>query len=174
MSASWFFSLALAATAQGVIVNPQASIQAAPVRNVLNAGTEVRLITSNTISSKDARQGQLIEMTVADDVRVNQLLVIPKGTRGVAQVSRVVERGMFGKAGKLEVRVLYAELGGRRVRLDGRSSEKGENRAGATAVAVVLVGAFGGFVNGQNAVIPAGTMLSGYVYEDLPLKAAQP
>jgi hypothetical protein len=43
------------------------------------------------------------------------MVVTPKGTRAVGEVSRIVDKGVFGKAGKIEVRVLFLELGGRRI-----------------------------------------------------------
>jgi hypothetical protein len=139
---------------------------------VLRAGTPVPMVTTAPISSRHARQGQRFDLSVTDDVLVDAKVVIPRGSRGVGQVARVVEKGMFGQAGKLEVRVLFVELGGRRIRLDGRALDKGKSAVGATAAAVVLIGPLGGFLTGKNAIIPAGAPLIGYVYEDLPLKLA--
>jgi hypothetical protein len=140
---------------------------------VLRAGTPVPLVTSADLSSRTARQGQRFDLAVASDVLVDGMVVIPKATRATGEVARIVEKGMFGKAGKLEVRILFLELAGRRIRLDGGTGEKGESGLGVSAVAVVLVGALGGFVTGKSAVIPAGTSFSGYIYEDLPLKRAR-
>ena len=71
---------------------------------VLLAGTPVRMETAEPLSSKTAREGQRFEMTVIEEVRVGGLLVIPKGARGVGEVSRVKEKGVFGKSGKLRIR----------------------------------------------------------------------
>ena len=149
----------------------QATISAAP--HVLRAGTAVPLVTSADLSSNTAIQGQRFDLAVTKNVLVDGMVVTPKGTRAVGEVSRIVDKGMFGKAGKIEVRVLFLELGGRRIRLDGLSGEKGKSGLGVTAVAVVLVGTLGGFVKGKSAVIPAGAKLSGYIHDDLPLRLAQ-
>ena len=167
------------AAAQGEAVAPApapgeaaTAAASAPV-HVLRAGTRVPMATSAPISSRHARQGQRFDLTVAQDVLVDGMIVIPRGSRGVGEVARVVEKGMFGKAGKLEVRVLFVELGGTRIRLDGRAEDKGKSGLGVTAAAVVLAGIWGGFVTGKSAVIPAGTALDGHVFEDVPLKLAR-
>src|SRR3712207_7039641 len=49
--------------------------------------------------------------------------------RSVGEVSRVVEKGMMGKPGKLEVRVMYVDVGGTRIRLDGKARDKGASGA---------------------------------------------
>lgn len=172
---------AMAAASQGQAgAAPETAVQsiaaapavAAAPGPVLRAGTPVLMVTTSPISSRRARQGQRFDLAVAEDVLVDGMVVIPRGSRGVGDVARVVEKGMFGKAGKLEVRVLFVEVGGRRIRLDGRATDKGKSGLGPTAAAVVLVGVWGGFVTGKSAVIPAGSTLTGHVYEDLPLKRA--
>lgn len=136
---------------------------------VLRRGTAVPMKTLQPLSSKRARQGQRFDLQVSDDVRVEGMLVIPKGARGVGEVSRVVTKGMMGKRGKLDVRVLFVEVGGTRIRLDGSARESGESGAAPVALAAPLIGVSAGFFTGTSAVIPAGSPIDGYVYQDVPL-----
>ena len=136
---------------------------------VLRQGTRVPMKTVEPLSSKSAHQGQRFPLEVSDDVRVGGMVVIPKGARGIGEVSRVVTKGMMGKAGKLEVRIMFVEVGGNRIRLDGVAEDRGKSGAAPVALAAPLVGVSAAFFTGTSAVIPAGSVIDGYVFKDVPL-----
>jgi hypothetical protein len=136
---------------------------------VLRYGTRVPMKTVQPLSSRRAHQGQRFDLEVTEEVRVEGYLVIPVGARGVGEVSRAVPKGMMGKAGKLEVRVLFVEVGGQRIRLDGQAGDRGKSGMGPVALATPLVGIASGFFTGPSATIPAGSAIDGYVYKDVPL-----
>ena len=153
-------SLATVGTAQ--MITPSAS-------PVLKGGTEVPMKTVSRISSLQARQGERFDLEVTQDVLADGRVAIPRGSRGIGEVRRVVSKGMMGKSGKLEVQVLFVEIGGRRIRVDGLAADRGKAGTVGVVGVAVLAGAFGGFVTGTSAVIPAGTELSGYVFKDVRL-----
>jgi hypothetical protein len=136
---------------------------------VLRHGTRVPMRTVEPLSSKRARQGQRFDLEVTDDVRVEDMLVIPKGARGVGEVSRVVTKGVMGKPGELTVRVMFVEVGGTRIRLDGTATDRGESGVAPVALAAPLIGVSAGLFTGTSATIPAGSTIDGYVYKDVPL-----
>ncbi len=158
-------ALLLACATAGAAAQP---IPAAP-EPVLRQGTRVPMQTIQRLSSKRARQGQRFGLEVSEDVRVDGLLVIPRGARGVGEVSLVVAKGVMGKAGKLKLRVMFVEVGGRRIRLDGRTRDKGVSGAAPVMLAAPLIGVSAAFFTGKSAVIPAGSTLDGFVYQDVPL-----
>ena len=85
----------------------------------------------------------------------------------VAQLSRAEARGAFGKSGKLEVQLLYAELPGGTVRIAGMLEAKGEagaDDAAATAAAFLLLPFI---ATGRSAEIPAGSEVLGRLDRDL-------
>ena len=136
---------------------------------VLRYGTRVPMKTVQPLSSKRAHQGQRFDLEVSEDIRVEGMLVIPKGARGVGEVSRAVPKGMMGRAGKLAVRVLFVEVGGQRIRLDGVAEDKGKSGAAPVALAAPLIGVSSAFFTGTSARIPAGAAINGYVFKDVPL-----
>ncbi|PSJ40643.1 hypothetical protein [Allosphingosinicella deserti] len=138
-------------------------------RPVLRAGTEVRMRTLEALSSKHARQGQRFALEVVDHVVVEGGVVIPRGAPATGEVARVVGRGIMGKAGKLEVRILFVEAGGARIRLGGRAVDKGKASTGPVVAGTVLLGPLASFVQGTSAQIPAGTAVLGFVYADVSL-----
>lgn len=156
-----------------LICTPAAAwVQPAPAESgpVLRHGTRVPMQTVEPLSSKRARQGQRFDLEVSEDVRVDGLLVIPKGAHGVGEVSRIVEKGLMGKPGKLEVRVMFVEVGGTRIRLDGKARDKGGSGAAGVIIMAPLVGlTTAALVTGKSAVIPAGSTIDGFVYQDVPL-----
>jgi hypothetical protein len=136
---------------------------------VLKAGTPVPLVTVGEVSTKTHRQGDRFDLEVSRDVTVGEHLVIPKGTRGLAEIARHRARGPFGKAGMLEVRLLHVTVAGRNIRLDGEAEHKGASAAVPAIATGVITAAFGAIILGRSARIPAGTPLTGYTHRDLPL-----
>lgn len=161
-------TLALPASAQ----RPPVESMAPAGTPVLRAGTRVPMRTTQALSSKTARQGERFSLEVTEPVLVDGLVVIPKGATGVGEVRRVVEKGVFGKSGKLEVQVLFVEVAGSRIRLDGRARDKGSSGVAPVAIAMPLIGISSAFISGTSARIPAGAPLDGFVYQDLPLRQA--
>jgi hypothetical protein len=158
-------ALLLAGAPLGAAAQPVLAGQAL----VLRQGTRVPMRTLEPLSSKRVHQGQLFGLEVSDDIRVDGMLVIPRGAHGVGEISRVVTKGMMGKRGRLEVRVLFVEVGGARIRLDGMASDRGRSGAAPVALAAPLIGVSAGFFTGTSAVIPAGSAIDGWVYNDVPL-----
>lgn len=126
-------------------------------RAALPAGSHVPLRTVEEVSSKTARKGDLIKLEIAEDVLVEDRVVLLAGTPAVAELTRAEKKGWMGRAGKLEARILYIELPSGPVRLSGELGDAGKSNAGVATALSVVTGF--GFVTGKSAVIPAGTEL---------------
>ena len=135
----------------------------------LRQGTEVRFRTEQMLSSKTAKLGDRFELRSTDPVSVGNLLVIPAGSRGIGEVTRVEKKGGFGKSGKLETRVLYAVVGDSRIGLTGKASDQGAGGTVGTVAAAVLFWPVMPFVTGKSADLPAGSTVTGYVENDVVL-----
>lgn len=149
-----------------------AIVAQAPQGPVLRQGTRVPMRTVAPLVSKRAQQGLRFDLEVSEDVRVDGLLVIPKSAHGVGEVSRIVVRGVMGKPAKMEVRVLFVEVGGSRIRLDGTARDKGSSGAAPVALTAPLLGVGAAMFTGKGATIAAGTPIDGFVHDDLPLARA--
>ena len=135
----------------------------------LKAGTAVPLSLVGAISSQTHGQGDRVELAVADDVLVGGKIIIPRGAAALGEIVRHTAKGAYGKAGKLELRLLHVTVGGRRIRLDGGNEHEGANAAVPAIASGIVTGIFGAIITGKTAVIPAGTRMTGYVHRDLPL-----
>ena len=127
----------------------------------------IKLEFAEDLSSKTAKAGDVVKYKVADNVFVNDVLVLPKGAEGVGKVTKVVGPRMFGQDARIDVDFgfIYAIDNTRvKVFLGDVAKQAAETVAGAAGAAiggmVVLgpVGIIGGaFVTGKSVNIPAGS-----------------
>ena len=74
--------------------------------------------------------------------------------------------GAVGKSGKLNARLLYLDLNGRHIELDGDRHSAGSGGTGQVVGGVVAFGVFGLLMKGNNASLKAGEILNGYTLSD--------
>lgn len=158
----------LAPAPQAVIVSPATS-------NVLRAGTEVPLRLEEGLDSNDKalREGQQFRLTVANDVRLGNVVVIPAGSPATGEVTDLRRKGMWGKSGRINARVLNVRVGDRLIRLTGTFDDKGVTGTAGVVAAIAFVPIAGFFMTGTSAKIPAGGGVKGFLDEDLQIAVAQ-
>lgn len=109
-------------------------------------------------NSKTHKKNQQVEFKTTENMIINGVVVIPKGTVGMGYVYEVQKAGGFGRKGVLriagkEIKTLNNVSVPLRKGLEGKG--KTDGGAVAVAVAVSLVG--GLFMKGSNINYPAGT-----------------
>ena len=164
------------AHAQTFLPSPVAPI-AAPVqdRAILRTGTEVqlRLLEEITTRKKKLRVGQRVRLETAEAVIVQGVTVVPVGSAAIGEITDVENKGMWGKSGHFGARMLYMSVNGRQIRLSGAFDDKGvAGGVGAVAVSAIIFLPAGFFMTGTSAKLPAGTIVKGFVDEDVPLEIA--
>ena len=79
-----------------------------PVQDVTLPKDSVLKITfTSELSTKMSRQGDTVHFKAADNLYVNDVLVLPKGATGVGEVKKVVQPGIFGKDGRIDINFTY-------------------------------------------------------------------
>jgi hypothetical protein len=153
---------------------PQAMILSNPAESVLRAGAEVPLRMSETINSnnKSLREGARIHLEVAQPVMLGSTVVIPAGSQATAEITEVRHKGMWGKSGRIEARVLNVRVGDRLIRLSGTFDDKGVTGTAGVVTAIALVPIAGFFVTGTSAQIQAGAGVKAFLDEDLRIAVA--
>lgn len=152
-----------------------APIAAQPTTNaVLRAGTPVHLRFMETVTTKKkaAKVGQRVQLEIATPVEVNGVVVLPAGTPAWAEITSVRNKGMWGKSGKLEGRVLFARVNGRQIRLTGTFDDKGTTGTAGVVGAIALAPIAGFFMTGTSAELPQGAEIGGFIDEDVELAFA--
>lgn len=174
-------AVVLCATGAAVCADePPAEAQVAPAagqRIAVPALTPVYIRLEEPISSNINKPGDRFRITIAEDVRVNDVIVIPVGAEGMGEVVHAARSGGGGKAGELILAARLVRVGDQDVRLRsfamGRAGKDRTEQALATSF---VAGPFAMFVHGGAIVIPAGAMASAKTAEatELPALPAAP
>lgn len=136
---------------------------------VIRGGAQIRVRFLQELTTEDhgAHVGDRVRLEVAEDVLADGVTIIPRGTAVTGELTAVRNKGMWGRSGKIEGRILNMTLGGRTVRMSGSFDDKGVTGTAGVVAAVVLVPIVGFFVTGTSARIPAGGEISAYIDEDI-------
>jgi PEGA domain len=156
---------------------PQAVTSTPPPPHSLLDGTPVKLRLSETISSADAKVGQEIPFEVVEDVSVDQVVVLPKGSAAIATVTDADHKKSMGRAGKLNISISYARLKDQeKVALRATKDSKGGGHVGAmtgamvaTAIVFFPAAPLFLFMKGKDISIPQGTEITAFVEGDMHL-----
>ena len=157
---------------------PVVAAPATPVQpHTLFDGTPVKLRLSQTISSADATVGQEVPFEVVEEVKVDDVVVLPKGSTAIASVTEAEHKKSMGRGGKLNVNINYARLTDQeKVALRAVKEAKGGSHTaamttGIVATAIVFFPAapLFLFVHGKDITIPQGTEITAFVDGDMHL-----
>ncbi len=140
-------------------------------------GTPVKLRLSQTISSADAKVGQEVPFEVIEDVQVDGVTVLPKGSTAIGTVTEAQPKKRMGRGGKLNVTISYARLADdEKVALRAVKDTSGGGHVGAMTGAMVATGIvfFPAaplflFMHGKDITIPQGTEITAFVEGDMHL-----
>jgi hypothetical protein len=69
---------------------------------VIPSGTKVACRLEQTISSATADEGQQVQLSVAENVKVNDRVVIPQGSACVGTIVLAFAKRSMGRSGKLD------------------------------------------------------------------------
>ena len=157
--------------AQSAPAEASASTAATDGLLTLNEGVPFKLVVSQEVNSSTHREGQSFPLTVLEDVKVGETVVIPRGTPAYGEITWRTGKGAFGKSGKIEFALTHIELDGKRVPISGTYRQEGEGNTIATGVGVIAIGVFAGFITGKRARLPMGRELMTHVYSNVPFTA---
>lgn len=135
-------------------------------------GTKFKVELVEDASSKNMKKHQPVEIKMVDNLIINGVIVIPKGTIGLGYVHEVQKAAGFGRKGVLriagyEIKTVNNIVVSLKKGLQGQGSTDGG--AVAVAAAVSLLGGF--FMKGSNINYPAGTNFEVEVKNNVDLQA---
>lgn len=138
---------------------------------VLPQDTPVPLIFASEVSSKTALVGDLITLTVADDLKFEGDVVMKKGTPAAGRVIQVDKTGIGGAPGVVTFQVETLNVNGVMIKLYGEATQEGNPKLPNAAVMIPVVGPLTVLRHGTDAVIKAGTAFTGYLAADTTFTA---
>lgn len=147
----------------------------------IHDGTPIKLRLRENVSSANARTGQEVPFETVDEVQVDGVTVLPKGSTAIAVVTEAESKRSMGRAGKLNMAISYARLkDGNKVALRAVSEHKGGSHTGAMTGAMVATSLivwpaapFFLFMKGKDIAIPQGTEITAFVDGDMHLDMAK-
>ena len=180
-------------------VQPSPAVNAPPAESAkpqfreirIPAGTALDIQATHTVSSRDAKIGDLISFRVLVPVKVDDAIVIADNALVTGRIAKAKRAGHWGKAGKLNwtmqdvvaVDLTRVSLTANADYPGGQQGVTGQSHGGevATRTAVMaallaptIVGAplalMHGFKRGEQAVLPEGKRFVVYVQKDTVVK----
>lgn len=162
---------------QNAAAQAPAAASQLPSPHTLLDGTPVKLRLSQTMSSADAKVGQEVPFEVVEEVKVDDVVVLPKGATAIGTVTDCNTKKSMGRAGKLDMTVSYARLADQeKAALRAVKEGKGGGHVGAMTGAIVATSIMFFpaaplflFMHGKDIVIPQGTEITAFVEGDMHL-----
>lgn len=149
------------------------------VSTLIPKDTLIKIKTLSTLSSTKSRVGDSVALAVAEDVYIDNILVLPKGAVGTGKVVKVSPRKNFGRDAKLEVSFdtlktidgttinIYV---GEKAEKETKSMAKAAGASFAGMIVLGPVGVIGGaFVSGKDVEIPIGSLTYVQTKEDVEI-----
>jgi hypothetical protein len=161
--------------------SPATQTSAPPPPHTLVDGTPVKLRLSQTMSSADAKVGQEVPFEVIEDVQIDGVNVLPKGSTAIGVVTDANPKRTMGRQGKLDISITYARLTDQeKLALRATKDTKGGGHVGAMTGAIVATSIvfFPAaplflFMHGKDITIPQGTEITAFVQGDMHLDMAK-
>jgi hypothetical protein len=139
----------------------------------ISEGIEVKVKLVENLSSKNAVEGQKFNLDLDQEIRVNNQIVIPRGTKALGTVVTANKKGFMGKAGELNIKINYLLVGDQRVSLRATTASEGKSKVGTTVALTVLFGPIGLLKRGKDIEINSGTIFTAYIDQTTQITALQ-
>jgi len=160
---------------------PLAAPASPPQPHTLLDGTPIKLRLSQTMSSADAKAGQEVPFEVVEEVKVDDVVVLPKGATAIGTVTEANPKRSMGRTGKLNITISYARLvDEEKCALRATQGGNGGGHVGAMTGAIVATSIvfFPAaplflFMKGKDITIPKGTEITAFVEGDMHLDMAK-
>ncbi|MEN3330650.1 MAG: hypothetical protein V7641_15 [Blastocatellia bacterium] len=156
-----------------------------PLAFGLEDGTPVKLRINRTMSSADAKTGETVDFEVLEDIKIGEIIIIPRSGIAWATVTEAQPKRRMGRGGKLNINIDTVRLvTGEKAALRAVKETQGGGHTGAMTGAIVATSIvffpaapFFLFMKGKDITIPKGTEITAYINGDTsldPKKFASP
>ena len=156
---------------------PETTTLKQPLAFGLEDGTPIKLRLTRNLSSADATTGDRVDFEVLEDVKVKDVIVVPRGGLALATITEAEHKRRMARGGKLNVNIDDVRLSdGEKAPLRAVKEAKGGGHTGAmtgaivgTAIVFFPAAPLFLFMHGKDITIPKGTEITAYVNGDIPL-----
>jgi hypothetical protein len=136
----------------------------------LSEGTIIKAELTEALNGKSASVGETIPFVLADDIVLNNKVVVQKGAKITGTITEAERSKALGKKGKLAFSIDYMYLpNGKVVKLRSQIAKNLKGSGAAVAAGALLVSPVALLFNGKNAKYEKGIVFNAYVDKDTPL-----
>ncbi len=135
----------------------------------INTGTRVPIVVYNTVSSNNLNEGDMVSISVSQDVKVEGHTIFKKGSEGVLYVSKAKKGRGHGGKGVLEVNGgrIY-DVYGNDYQLNLSINREGVSKRGWAVVATIfgillILVPFGIWIDGKPAMLQGGAQFDAMI-----------
>lgn len=132
-----------------------------PVERLLPPNTQLQLASDSEISSKKVELGDKFTFSVVADVVENGVVVIPRDSKAVGEITWKTGRAVGGKSGKFEVSFQTISIRGTDYAMSGTHRQEGKGNTVAAIFATWLI-------SGRSAVMTVGQTVTAFTGEPIP------
>src|SRR6266478_4832742 len=148
-----------------------------PLAFGLEDGTPIKLRLTRNLSSADATTGDRVDFEVLEEVKVKDVIVVPRGGLALATITEAEHKRRMARGGKLNVNIDDVRLAdGEKAPLRAVKEAKGGGHTGAmtgaiigTAIVFFPAAPLFLFMHGKDITIPKGTEITAYTNGGIPL-----
>jgi hypothetical protein len=148
-----------------------------PLAFGLEDGTPIKLRLTRNLSSADATTGDRVDFEVLEDIKVKDVIVVPRGGIALATITEAQHKRRMARGGKLNVNIDDVRLAdGEKAPLRAVKETSGGGHTGAmtgaiigTAIVFFPAAPLFLFMHGKDITIPKGTEITAYINGDIPL-----
>ena len=148
-----------------------------PLAFGLEDGTPIKLRLTRNLSSADATTGDRVDFEVLEEVKVKDVIVVPRGGLALATITEAEHKRRMARGGKLNVNIDDVRLAdGEKAPLRAVKEAKGGGHTGAmtgaiigTAIVFFPAAPLFLFMHGKDITIPKGTEITAYINGDITL-----
>lgn len=166
---------------QSSVQKPEVTTLKQPLAFGLEDGTPIKIRLTRNLSSADATTGERVDFEVLEDIKVKDVIVVPRGGLALATVTEAQAKRRMARGGKLNVNIDDVRLlDGEKAPLRAVKEAKGGGHTGAmtgaivaTAIVFFPAAPLFLFMHGKDITIPKGTEITAYVNGDISLDPAR-
>ena len=153
------------------VYNPEKTVAVPEGNAYVPKGVKLSVILARDVGSEDLHKGDVVPLYLMENLVINDVVVVAKGTYVNAYVTKVRKAGHFGRSGSLEFVIKSVKsTNDVDVPLEYVADTSTSHDAGAVAV-VAVVSVIGGFLmKGKNVHFKQGQQFDCVVPEDVDLK----
>jgi len=148
-----------------------------PAAMVLHDATPIRLRLTRELTFSNVKAGDMVDFEIADDYRIDGLLVMAHGARATATITEAEPKTRMGRGGKLGVRLNSIPLvNGNQIPIRATSKPRSEHAKVAAAASEAIVKPEAPallFTYARDESFPEGTAISVYTEGENKLDAAK-